>query len=433
MPSLKVTTSTFFKKSTAQAAKLAAQDKITVNKDTILNVKYAFKVGIHLFVELDTALATVGKTGYFFADHVETKNTELRGVWLTNVASDALFSKNNIEDALRSLKDLNINTLYPVVWNGNYTLYESRVADNAFGKEIHPKFAGRDIVQEILELALGEGFRVIPWFEYGLMTLPKSDLESKHPDWFTTDSRGSLIRKKKNGQGKLVDDEHIWLNPCKPEVIKFMTDLISEFVDKYPAIQGIQLDDHFGIPKEMGYDDFTKNLYKTEKGITTIPKSEMELGWANWVDWRVSKVTNLMQAIHTKVKSTNPDCLISLSPNPQQFSRANYMADWAAWDNESLIDELVVQIYRPTAKAVTDEITKSQSLLKARDRILTGIGLYTGTRGNSRNISLIKEQTNAVRNVKYAGFSYFFYETLIYEKSTPTKLARNSTDFDFLA
>jgi uncharacterized lipoprotein YddW (UPF0748 family) len=436
MNSLKVIKSTFFKINTAQSLTLSTQNKIIVDVGNEFKVRFSFKVGNHVFVELDKPLSPVGKIGYFFADHVDIKVDEFRGVWLTNVASNVLSSENSIKKALEFLKEKKFNTLYPVVWNGNYTLYESDIANSAFGKAIHPQFTHRDMMKEILDLALDQGFRVIPWFEYGLMTLPNSDLVNRHPDWFTLDPRGNLLRQRKNNLGGLVDDDHIWLNPIHPEVIQFITDLIGECIQKYPTINGIQIDDHFGMPKEMGYDPFTTTLYQSETGISVVPKSEADAGWSKWVDWRVTKVTNLMRAIFNNVKRINQDCLVSLSPNPQSFSRANYMADWTSWESESLINELIVQIYRDDTKAFENEL-KTRSILQARDRIPTGIGIFTGYQNDPKEINLIKEQTQAVRDVNFAGFSYFFYETLVTQIDNRTSLStiidRNqSSDFDFL-
>ncbi|WP_335212209.1 family 10 glycosylhydrolase [Nostoc sp.] len=40
---------------------------------------------------------------------------EVRGVWLTNVDSEVLFSSQNLKNALNRLNKLNFNTIYPTV------------------------------------------------------------------------------------------------------------------------------------------------------------------------------------------------------------------------------------------------------------------------------------------------------------------------------
>jgi uncharacterized lipoprotein YddW (UPF0748 family) len=75
--------------------------------------------------------------------------TEIRGVWLTNVASGVLFVPWGINRALNQLSALNFNTVYPVVWNRGYTFYQSAVAQRVTGSDTQPllKFmhGGQDV------------------------------------------------------------------------------------------------------------------------------------------------------------------------------------------------------------------------------------------------------------------------------------------------
>jgi hypothetical protein len=67
-----------------------------------------------------------------------TANTPLakerRGVWLTNVDSEVLFSRQNLAEAVELLADHGLNTLYPTVWNRGFTLYPSSVAEPVLGE-----------------------------------------------------------------------------------------------------------------------------------------------------------------------------------------------------------------------------------------------------------------------------------------------------------
>ena len=104
----------------------------------------------------------------------KTPTTELRGVWLTNIDSDVIFSRNNIIDAVNRLDQLNFNTIYPTVWQGGYTLYPSPAAQRVFGQSIDPSpgLKDRDILKEIIAQSRQKGIAVIPWFEFGFMAPP---------------------------------------------------------------------------------------------------------------------------------------------------------------------------------------------------------------------------------------------------------------------
>ncbi|MEB3288820.1 MAG: family 10 glycosylhydrolase [Leptolyngbya sp.] len=129
-------------------------------------------------------------------DTVPVPLAETRGVWLTNIDSQVLFSTEALTAGVNQLAELNFNTLYPAVWNWGYTLYPSRTAERELGVSQHlyadlraPQrgaVAGaRDMMQEAVDLGHAKGMAVIPWFEFGFMTPEPYDLYRRHPDWFT--------------------------------------------------------------------------------------------------------------------------------------------------------------------------------------------------------------------------------------------------------
>ena len=61
----------------------------------------------------------------FFACNQPEKirSTELRGVWLTNVDSKVMDSRENIAEAMRFLAENNFNMVCRVVWNKGMNLY----------------------------------------------------------------------------------------------------------------------------------------------------------------------------------------------------------------------------------------------------------------------------------------------------------------------
>ena len=85
----------------------------------------------------------------------------------------------------------------------------------------------------------------------------------------------------------------MWLNPLRPDVQKFMTDLIVEIVSNYD-VDGIQLDDHFGYPSEFGYDEYTVKLYQKEHQGQLPPSDPQD---ADWVGWRADKITAYVETL----------------------------------------------------------------------------------------------------------------------------------------
>ncbi|MGK7875914.1 MAG: glycoside hydrolase family 10 protein [Xenococcaceae cyanobacterium] len=341
------------------------------------------------------------------SQHIGSQTTnpsaELRGVWLTNIDSDVLFSQQSTSNAIETLAQLNFNTVYPTVWNWGHTLYPSQVAKRVIGHSLDPEegLQGRDILQEIVEQGHQKGMAVIPWFEFGFMAPADSELAKRHPDWLTQRRDGSTNWLEGNVH------ERVWLNPLHPEVQQFITDLIVEIVSNYD-VDGIQLDDHFGFPSDFGYDDFTVQLYQQEHGGKLPP---MDYKDSQWIRWRANKITDYMKQLFRTIKDSNPKALLSLSPNPQEFSLESYLLDWHRWERMGLVEELVLQVYRTQFSDFIRELEQPE-VQAARHHIPVGIGILSGLKGRPVPLERIEKQVKTVRNQEFAGVSFFFYESL---------------------
>ncbi|MEE3715797.1 family 10 glycosylhydrolase [Tumidithrix elongata RA019] len=398
MLTLRIAQNTFFKATTDPSSSLAVTQKAFINAGKSLQIKSYQKKGKHYFVQLAESISPVGASGYFFHEHVQME--EIRGVWLANADSDILQSRENLRKGLAQLKALGFNTIYPVVWQRGFTLYPSEVAKNTFGASISPDphFKDRDMLAELIEEAKPHGFRVIAWFEYGLMT-PSNAM--------FTQTRSELLTEDRNGNKSLSDRNMCWLNPCQPEVREFISDLVAEVAQNY-SIDGVQLDDHFAMPVEMGYDSFTLELFNQETGGADPlenPNSYL------WKKWRMDKITDLLRKIFQSVKAKNADCILSISPNPLGFSQSKCLADWHIWEQEGLMEEMVLQVYRDDLSAFIDELNKSE-VRNTRDRIPTVIGILTGLKDSCVPFATIEAQISETRNRDFAGVSFFFFGSL---------------------
>ncbi|QZZ19707.1 family 10 glycosylhydrolase [Leptothermofonsia sichuanensis E412] len=417
MPILTVTQNTVFKKTTAAATNLSSSEKFPVSAGQFFTVNYAFRVGEHCFIELPQPLGMVGRVGYFYLLHVKVSLQELRGVWLTNIDSEILYSRQNLKQGFQLLKTLGFNTIYPVVWHSGYTLYPSPIAQTFCGSATipHSHFTHRDLLAEILEEAKPLNLRVIPCFEYGLMTAPNSSLALQRPDLLTTDRQNNQIFNRK-----------LWLNPCQPEVQQFLAALMADVAERY-EVDGIQLDDNFGFPAVLGYDSFSQALYRRENQGKPMPQTPED---PQRQQWCCSKLTTLLQQIVSRVKAKR-NSLISLSPNPWGFARKHYHADWRLWQQMGLVEELVVQVYRSDFTTFVTELDKAE-VVTARSQIPTAIAILTGLNTKPVSFSQFNQQIQKTREKQFAGIVCFFYETLLYQHLSPTKIPRNLSDLQRL-
>ncbi|KOP23484.1 hypothetical protein AMR41_25955 [Hapalosiphon sp. MRB220] len=333
---------------------------------------------------------------------IRSQTAELRGVWLTNIDSNVLFERDRLKSALQNLQQLNFNVVYPTVWNWGWTLYPSKVAQTVIGRSLDPEpgLQGRDMLKEAVNVGHQQGLKVIPWFEFGFMAPADSQLAKRRPQWLTSRRDGSKIWKEGT-------HDRVWLNPFRPEVQQFTQDLIVEIVRNYD-IDGIQFDDHFGLPSELGYDAYTVALYKKEHNGKAPPANSKD---PEWVRWRANKITNYMKRVFTAIKAANKNCIVSVAPNPQRFSYEFFLADWEKWERMGLIEDLVIQVYRDDPNVFKSELEYPE-VKTAKSHIPVSIGIMTGLKRKHVPMTQIGQQVQQVRDRDFAGVSFFFYESL---------------------
>ncbi|MDS3859926.1 glycoside hydrolase family 10 protein [Thermosynechococcaceae cyanobacterium BACA0444] len=325
---------------------------------------------------------------------------EIRGVWLTTNDTRMLRDRPSLTQAMAQLADLNFNTVYPVIWNSGYVTYPSPVAQR---HNIQP-FVIRgiqdnyDILAEVINQAHCQGLLAIPWFEFGFMAPETSELVLQHPNWVTQRRDGTKTWVGAAG-------EVVWLNPFHPEVQKFMTDLVVEAISQYD-VDGIQFDDHMSLPNEFGYDPYTVALYKqeTKKDPPAHPQA------TDWVKWRADKITAFMKQLNQAIQARKPKIIVSVSPNPYPSAYNSSLQDWVAWINQDIVDELIVQIYRPTLEAFLEQIARPE-LQAAKQKIPTAVGILSGLRTNLTPLSLVKAKVTAAQT-DGLGVAFFYYESL---------------------
>ena len=324
---------------------------------------------------------------------------EIRGVWMTLNDMDVLKDRTKLHNAIAQLRQLNFNTVYPVVWNSGYVMYPSAVAGRAgIQPFVYTGSAGQDIIADVVAQAHQQGLLAIPWFEFGLMAPPTSELVLNHPDWLTQKRDGSQTSVSSAG-------EVMWLNPFLPSVQQFITDLVTEIVTQYD-VDGIQFDDHMSLPYEFGYDDYTVALYVKE----TKKAPPANASDAAWMRWRANKITAFVAQLNQAVKAKKPNAIFSVSPNYYAFAYRFHLQDWLGWVRQNLVDELIVQVYRPDLQSFTEQISRSE-IQEAQQKIPTGIGIMAGLRNSPASIGQIQSQVRASQD-RGLGTSFFYYESL---------------------
>jgi len=197
------------------------------------------------------------------------------------------------------------------------------------------------------------------------------------------------------------------LNPLHPEVQDFFLTLILEVVKNYD-LDGIQLDDHFGMPVELGYDPYTVERYQREHNGLSPPDDPYD---PQWLGWRANKLTAFMTKIYQAVKAAKPSCIVSLSPNSQSYSFHHYLQNWRAWVEQGIVDDLVLQAYRRDRDRFLAELDQPAATF-ARERIPVSVGILSGILSQPMSMATIQEQVTLARERGFSGISFFYWKSL---------------------
>jgi uncharacterized lipoprotein YddW (UPF0748 family) len=347
---------------------------------------------------------------------------ELRGVKLTNVDSQVLFSDESIADAMAYLASIGFNAVLPVVQNGGYTIYPSEVMSTRFGKPIHPhpSLAGRDPLAVLIREAHKHGMEVYPWFEYGFATnysgltglATGGFILQTYPEWAARHVNGDMC--KKNGFD--------WMNGIHEDVQDFILELVMEVVRKYD-VDGVEFSDRMpAMPVECGYDTYTRELYKSFNGVYP-PNDPQNQSWKNW---RANELTYFYRRVRDSVKTHDPELFVASSPNIYPWGLNEYLQDSRAWVNQGLIDHWVPQLYRYNRVDYNFELNAAwnQPLNEAgRSKLIAGILMNVGSYTIHPDTLRLFMQANRARGTK--GEAFFFYEGLRKNNNALGSLLKN--------
>ena len=335
--------------------------------------------------------------------YAQKKHEPVRGVWVTNVASDVLKSKENIVEAIQRCKKYSINNIYVVVWNNGVTMYPSEVVESYIGIKQSAVYGNRDPIKEIIEEGHKEGIKVHAWFEFGFSyNYGDSNClwQSKYPSWVGRNANGNHLQKNK----------FFWWSAFNPEVQNFMNKLVLEVVNKYD-VDGIQGDDRLpAMPSEGGYDEATKKLYALEHNGAMPPTNYADEAW---VQWRADKLSSYIRELYGKVKAVKPDCTVSWAPSIYPWSKEQYLQDWPAWLKGGYADYILPQLYRydlPAYEKILREL-KTTITKKQQKKVFPGILTSLGD-GYRVKDDMLKAMIKLNRKYGFKGECLFYFETL---------------------
>ena len=260
---------------------------------------------------------------------------QIRAIWVTRwdfkTASD-------ISKVMDNCKAAGFNTVLFQVRGAGTVAYRSKIEPWA------EEFGGRDPGFDPLAVACKEANRrgmslhawvnLLPAYRGKAPPSDPRQLYNARADWFLRDAMG---RRQPLG----------WydsLNPCYPEVRRYLTGLMHEIVAKYP-VDGLHLDyvrfpiehvDSYGSAPVPDYPRDPRTLALFRKATGKSPDQSA----AAWDAWRTNCMTQSIRDIRKMMLKANPKAVLTTAVGavPDEHRR-KYFQDSPRWIQEGLIDE----------------------------------------------------------------------------------------------
>lgn len=184
----------------------------------------------------------------------------------------------------------------------------------------------------------------------------------RHREWFLQD--------RENGFQARAAGKYLTLNPCLPEVRRYLVDICSEIVARY-EIDGLHLDYvRFPDPEPaavggLGTDPLTTTLFTSTTGKRRDDSAALH-------GWHVQCVSRLVADIRESVRAAGKPVLLSAAVfADQQAARDKVCQDWPSWCEQRLIDAVMPMNY-------TEDDWRFEQLARAAVDAAAGVPVVVG-------------------------------------------------------
>jgi len=324
---------------------------------------------------------------------------ESRGVWVTGNYLQG--GSTAIQNLVENVKGAHLNIIYIDVWYHGSTIYPSKVVSDAGGPLQNPVFAGTDPLRMLIDIAHQNGIEVFAWFEWGFWVGNSSDSSNppgiikSHPGW-------AMVQRDTTKH--FIHDTYgyeWWVDPAVKTAANFIVDLHEECAEKYPDIDGIEMDRMRYPDNSLSYSDSSRIRFMKETGgpdPLSLPDDD-----PSWGAWRAEQVTNVMRMIYQSVKGINPTCVVTCAVWPP-YGMQGVLQQWDVWAKNSYADVLEPMLYLPPSD-FPNQMQLCSNLIPSGFKLNAGIGTDGYGAGPI---------TNVITEIRYARSAHAGGEVLFY-------------------
>src|SRR4051812_4919092 len=371
----------------------------------------------------------------------ESATTETRAMW---VQRGSLATPQSIALLVKSARDHGFNTLLVQVRGRGDAYYLGGVEPRA--TELLHQPDDFDPFATVLDAGHAAGLRIHAWINLNLISsaaeLPsaREHLIYRHPAWLMVprdigQQLGSLEPESPGYVGTLArwtrthsaEIEGLYVSPIVPEAAEYTEAVVRDIVRRY-RVDGIHFDyarypnDRFDYSR-AAIREFRASvrgqLSQSSRGALDAQEQDDLFAYPDslpdqWREFRSSRMTALMDRLHTTVKRERPDALVSVAvvPDAREAER-HRLQSWGAWAQTGLVDAVCPMAYATEASHFAEQIAGARAAAGPRP-IWAGIGSY--------RLSATETIDNIVtaRRLGADGIVLFSYDNLIKTPQTPS-------------
>lgn len=359
----------------------------------------------------------------------------VKAVW---VARFHYHYPDDVRAIIRNCAELGFNTVLWQVRGDGTAMYRSRI--EPWSGEYNHRDPGFDPLAVAVEEAHKHGLRLEAWVNVmpgwrGPKPPPmQNQLHYTHPEWFLHDSAGkrqplSTLDPKTNKPTSF----YVILNPCLPEVRRYITSVVEEIVTRYD-VDGVHLDyvryaweTTKNAAKLYPRDAKTLALYRRQTGKSPDDSP------TDWDHWRMNQLTRLVSDIRDVIERRRSGATLTAAviADPARAFREHFQ-NAPAWLSAGLVDALMPMAYTTDADRFSANV-RAYRRAAPQGRIIPGLGIY-------KHAAPAPMRAQLERCQAWGGeYALFSYDSLLSnhtdraaKKPNPQRLAQRRTRLNVL-
>ncbi len=322
--------------------------------------------------------------------YAQAPEREVRGVWL-HVRPD-----RHPERVMPELKSLGINMAVLRIAGGTAAFYASKVQPDIQD----PLAPDGDWLAEAVRHARSNGIEIHPYVNNCVVegrTSPK-----------TLAALRAAGRLQEGPDGQPID----WFCPSQEINFEAMERPMVEIVSNYD-VDGIQYD-FIRYPSSSGcFCEKCRKRFETETGkpVAHWPQDCVDgPRHGEWVEFRCSRISALVERISTRIRQVNPKVKISAAVfRDWPDCRENNGQDWARWCREGWLDFVCPMNYTLDPELFAARAAIHRQAVPEGFPIVQGIGIASGA-GTMETSAELAVQIMLARQAGASGFVGFAYQ-----------------------